>query len=124
MLSELLSRAYGAEEVESLVAARALLFAGEIGVDNIILEGDSSNVIKALQGEEQSLLASGLLIEDVKLLSGCFSKLLYFHTKRDGNKLAHSLARCVVNVSSFLVWSESIPPIFSTVFQANLASFS
>ena len=109
----MLSRAYGAEEVESLAAARALVFAGEIGVDNIILEGDSSNVIKALQADEQSLSASG-----------SFCKLLYSRTRRDGNKLAHSFVRYAVNVSSFLVWSESIPPIFSTVFQANLASFS
>lgn len=69
------------------------------------MEGDSSIVMTALQGEDHSLSASGLLIEDVKLLSGSFSKLLYSHTRREGKKLAHSLARFAINVNvySFLV---------------------
>ena len=46
----MLSRAYGVEEVKSLAATEALVFVGEIGVDNIILEGDSSNVIKGSFG--------------------------------------------------------------------------
>ena len=66
----------------------------------------------------------GFLIEDVKLFSGSFSKLLYSYIRRDGNKLAHSLARYAVKVCSFLVWMKFVPPIFNIVFQADLADIS
>lgn len=46
--------------MEVRAAARALVFAKEIGVDNIILAGDSSAVFKAFQGKDQSLSACGL----------------------------------------------------------------
>ena len=44
-------------EVETLASIRALEFAAEIGVNKVILEGDSSILIKALQGRK-SLLSS------------------------------------------------------------------
>ena len=84
-LSEKLPRAYGPEEVETLAAAKALVFAREIGVDNVVLEGDSSIVMTALRGEDHYLSASGLLVEDVQLLAGSFSKLLYSNSRRDGS---------------------------------------
>ena len=43
-------------------------------------------------------LASVDLIKDVVHLSTSFSKLLYSYTRRDGNRLAHSLARHAINV--------------------------
>ena len=52
-LSEKLPRAYGSEEVKTLAAARALVFAREIGVDNVVLEGDSSILMSALRREDQ-----------------------------------------------------------------------
>ena len=115
-LSEKLPRAYGPEEVETLAAARALGFAREIGVDNVVLEGDSSIVMTALRGEDHYLSASGLLVEDVQLLAGSFSKLLYSHTRRDGNKLAHSLVRFAINVCNFLAWMEFVLPHFNDIF--------
>ena len=44
-------------EVETLASIRALEFAAEIRVNKVILEGDSSILIKALQGRK-SLLSS------------------------------------------------------------------
>ncbi|XP_065635520.1 uncharacterized protein LOC136070080 [Quercus suber] len=123
-LSEKLPRAYSPEEVETLVAARAFVFAREIGVDNVVLEGDSSILMSALRREDHDLSVSGLLVEDVQLLAGSFSKLLYSHTRRDVNKLAHNLARFAVNISSFLVWMESVPSHFNDIYQADLAGFS
>ena len=42
-------------EVETLAGRRALEFAAEIGVNKVILEGDSSILIKALRGRNHSL---------------------------------------------------------------------
>ena len=87
-----------------------------ITINSIILEGDLSSVIKALQDEDPSLSAYGFLIDDVNILSRYFSKLHYSHTKREDNKIAHKLARHAINVSSFVIWMESIPPNFFDVF--------
>ena len=43
----------------------------------------------------------------------------------DGNRLAHSLTRYFINVSSYVVWMEGVPdPLFTVVQQdvANLAN--
>ena len=110
--SQILPQAYSVEEIEALAAAKALSFAAEIGVSRAVLEGDSLVVIKALSDESVSLAPFGLLVEDVKVLFQCFSQLLYSHTKREGNSVAHSLARYAIDIPNFSVWMEDVPPQF------------
>jgi len=50
--------------------------------------------------------------------------LRYSHTKREGNRLAHSLARLAVGIPDFLVWMEDIPPQCYSVFQTDLSGLS
>ena len=82
--------------MEAIVANRALEFAREIGINDAILEGDSSLVHLALKRGEHSLSPFRLLVEDIKLSLASFSTLLYSHIKREGNKVAHGLARHVI----------------------------
>ena len=56
------------------------------------------------------------------MLSQSFQKLLYSHTKREGNFVAYSLARYANSIPDFLVWMEDIPPCIQSFVQANLAS--
>ena len=98
-----LPQAYSAIEVEAMAATIALAFANDLGVTRIILEGDSLANIKALREGEQLLSPTGLLLEDVRMLSQSFEKLLYSHLKREGNFVAHSLARYVSSIPDFLV---------------------
>ena len=48
--------------------------------------------------EGVSLASVDLLIKDAIHLSTSFSKLLYSYTRRDGNRLSHSLAKHFINV--------------------------
>ena len=98
----------------------ALSFALDIGFSRAILEGDSWEVFKALTDEEPALTSYGLLVNDAKVLSRNFNQLLYSHTRREGNSVAHSLARYAVNIPDYLVWMEDIPPQFHFVVQADL----
>ena len=43
------------------------------------------------------------LAKDANLFSGFFSKLLYSHAKRDGNKVAHNLVRLSINFPDCVV---------------------
>lgn len=55
-----------------------------------------------------------------------FTKLLYSHNKRDGNKFAHSLARHSINVDDddYVVWMEDVPLPLVSIVQADIAKLS
>ena len=108
--SKRLPQAYSAVEVEAMVTATTLIFANDIGVRRVILEGDSLAVIKALREGEQPLSPTGPLLEHVGMYSQRFETVLYSHSKREGNSVAHSLARYANSISDFLVWMEDVPP--------------
>lgn len=74
-LSQQVPRVYQASEIEAFAATRALESAAEIGIANVVLEGDSWLIFQALSAEVQSLSPIGLLIEDVKSFTD-YSKLL------------------------------------------------
>ena len=79
-------------------------------------------IIKALDDEHNPLSPIGPLIVDAKFNSCCFNHLLYSHTKRECNSVAHGLARFAINISDFLVWMEDVLSQFYYVVQADLAS--
>ena len=62
------------------------------------------------------------LILDTLGFSSSFRKLVYSHTKRDGNKLAHSLSRHSINVNDYVVWMKDVLPIFFSTVQADIAN--
>ena len=118
--SKVVHQALGVCEVEALAAAWALSFAFDVGVKRAVLEEDSMAVISGLREDGLVLVPYGLLLEDVRILSQHFDELRYSHTKREGNCLAHSLARYAVGIPDFLVWMEDVPSQFYSVFQTDL----
>ena len=76
-----------------------LKFAADIGLDNVILEGDSMVVTQVLKTKDVGLAAYGLLIRDACTLARNFLEVSYSHTKREGNKVAHCLAKLVANLA-------------------------
>ncbi|XP_075636521.1 uncharacterized protein LOC142608714 [Castanea sativa] len=119
-----LSQAYDAMEIEAMAAAIALFFASELGVREAILERDSMAVIKALKEFEEMLSPTGLLLEDIRMFSQRCDALFYFHTKREGNSIAHSLARYALSIPDFLVWIKDVPTHIQHFVQADLVSLS
>ena len=81
-------------------------------------------VIKALIKPKSPLSSLGPWIEDSKIFSNNFSQLLYSHTRKECNKVAHSLARYVIDIPNFLVWMEDVPLHFTIILHANLANLS
>ena len=81
-------------------------------------------MINALKERVSLLTPTSLLVEDVKFLSQCFNQLLYSHTKREGNHVAHSLAKYAICIPNCFVWMEDVPPQLHSVLQADLEGFS
>lgn len=118
--SEKIPRACKADEIEALAAMKPLSFAFELGFWSAILDGDSLGLIQALKSEEQSLAPTGLLIEDVKMFANNYVRLLYSHIKRNGNRVAHSLAKNVLHIPNFQVWMEDVSSHIVSILQLDV----
>ena len=94
-----------------------------MGLHNAIIEGNSVVVAKALKCKEFGWVPYAHLLKDVSLFSGLHSQFSYSHVKRDGNKVAHSLARLVLTSQRCTVWIEDVPSYTLPFVQADLALF-
>ena len=76
----------------------------------------------ALINDNMFLSSNIFLIDDFDAIF--FTQLCYSHVKREGNKVAHSLARHALCILDFVVWMEDVSPLFLFVVQADIAGFS
>ena len=100
-MSKQLPQLYLALEVEAMAASTTLLFASQLGFHRAILESDSLTLATALRNDSTFLSLDGLLMEDIKFHASSFIQLRYSHVKREGNKVAHKLARHALCISDF-----------------------
>ena len=107
-------------EVEVLAARRALELALELGFDNIILEGDSEILLKALKNGASRLAHYGHLTSDIFFLISHFLTLKLSFVRTHYNRLAHSLARRASIPTQMSVWMEEVPLDLVSVFLADL----
>ena len=87
-----------------------------------MLEGDSDIVYKDLSSLEPSLALHGHIIHDVKQLASYFSCIRFTHTCRQGNSVAHALARRAISSPDLNVWMKNVPPDILHIVQVDLAS--
>ena len=109
-------------ELKTLAAAKALEFASDLNLGKVFLEGDSETVINSLNDNSPSLAPFGLLIQEVKNYANLFQCISFLHVCREGNNVAHNLARHARHVNSFSVWMEDVPSHTFTTYQADLPS--
>uniref|UniRef100_A0A2N9FPS4 Retrotransposon Copia-like N-terminal domain-containing protein n=1 Tax=Fagus sylvatica TaxID=28930 RepID=A0A2N9FPS4_FAGSY len=101
---------YTVEMIEALTAKRAVIFAKEVGIDDVEVEGDTETVMRYLSSNVPLHTPYGLVLEDTKVLIQEFQRVTLSHTRRSGNSVAHALARRASDCNSFLVWMEEVPP--------------
>ena len=94
--------------VEALAARRAICFAHELSLHNVVIEGDSLRVIQAIIDTKPVQTLYGHIIDEIRLLSSSFI-CNFLHVNRKGNKLAHALARRAVLSDNTDVWIEELP---------------
>ena len=57
------------DEVEALACRKAISFALDLGVENVVLEGDSNIIIQALNADSICASSFGHIIEDIRVLA-------------------------------------------------------
>ena len=88
--------------------------------ESVQLKGDSEVIINALSKGGMDSSSYGHIIKDIKFLSSAFQCLSFCHTHRQGNKVAHCLARSACKFSPFQVWMEEIPLEFESMYSADI----
>ena len=109
-------------QVEALAAWRAAKFALEIGIDQVIIEGDSEVIYKELIDPGPSLALHGHLIYDTLQFANVFSYCTFNTVGRTGNYVAHHLARRAISTYDLNVWMEEVPPDILQFVQADLTA--
>ena len=72
-LAQQLNQAYKAIEIDAMATIRALEFAIKLGLDRVVVEGDSSIITIDLRTKESGLTSYGLLISDLCVFESFFS---------------------------------------------------
>ena len=98
------------ELVEILAARRAVQFIAELGMAQSIFEGDSESVYKALKSGDVGHASIGQYVKDIMSISGSIRTFSFSHTRRQGNCVAHALAKRARFAFPLLVWMEHVPP--------------
>lgn len=106
-----------------MATTRALEFGLEIELDRVMVEGYSKIVMQALKIKDVGLASYALLVTDACDLENKFFELSYSHTKREDNKVAHSLTKLATNLLDCVVWMENVPSTVLPFDQADLAPF-
>ena len=97
------------EVLEVMATRRAMIFMEELGFRHAVFEGDFELVVKALVGLCLDRSSIGHIIKDCKSLRGVFQTCSFSHVRRQGNGVAHALARRARMSFPLSVWMESVP---------------
>ena len=92
-LSERIALPPSMEDVEALVGRRSIAFAKEIGLQEVIFEGDAEIIITSLFTDGECMSPFGHLIEDSRQLAASLKAFTFSHVKRKGNSVADKLAK-------------------------------
>ncbi|XP_075669689.1 uncharacterized protein LOC142639381 [Castanea sativa] len=108
------------EMAEAMVARRAVMFAMELCVFRVIIEGDCSRVIDALKGFGRYGTLFSHIIDESKRIGGTLRNCLFQHVRREGNRLAYCLAKKAVLSANTNVWVESLFEDVEDVFHSDM----
>ena len=98
------------DDIEALVAVRAISFALDHGFSSIILGEDLETSIKALRNNKESFASYGHLLSSAKSSIDAFSDISYSHICRLRNSITYNLARHAKHVSALYVWMKDVSP--------------
>ena len=101
---------HSVEAMEAYAARSAIELMSDLGLKEVDFEGDSQTIVNALLNPEPCCALYGHLVNDTKLIAQASLSVHFLHVKRDGNLVAHSLAKRTKFSMPFEVWMESVPP--------------
>lgn len=92
-LSERIALPPSVEDVEALAGRKVILFAQELGLQDVIVEGDAKIIINSLNTDDDCMASFGHLIEDSRQVAASFRAFAFSHVKRKLNSVPDKLAK-------------------------------
>jgi hypothetical protein len=96
---------------EALAARRAVELSLSLGITQLILEGDSLQIVQAIQGISNAQYMYGIIVEDLKALLRGFINYKVIFVPREANGKAHKLAKLALSRGVNKVWREDFPSL-------------
>lgn len=112
------------DEAEACAARHALKIDMESGLRNVVLESDCLKLISQLKHKTRDDTSFGNIVDDILWLGSFYSSISFNHVRREGNRVAHTLAQSSKEYGCMRVWIEEVPPeaisfVFSDVALMN-----
>ena len=108
---------WGALEAKAKAAEAGILFAWDLGLRDIMVEGDSQLVMLALNGSGLPASVIQKVVEGSQRCLSHFKSWRADHINRNNNRAAHLLARSALNVDDCVIWVEDTPPVIELQIQ-------
>ena len=99
----------GPLESEAKAMEMGIMFAREVGIKDVLFEGDSLVLNNAIHGLNEIDPSVQNVVRGILQCVQGFCTFGFSNTKRQANAPAHALAQHAVNVEDFLVWLEESP---------------
>nr|XP_023920968.1 uncharacterized protein LOC112032440 [Quercus suber] len=113
----------GALAMEAKALEIGVSFVEEVGLRDVVFEGDSLLVINAVQGINEAEASVRNIILGVLRNVQRFRTFDFLHTKRQGNAPAHLLAQHALNVEKMVVWLEDCPSQVAHAYAQDVLAF-
>ena len=97
------------EEVEAIACRKVVRFAIQLGLANVVFEGDSETITSAINSGSPCYSSFGHILDEVKELALNFVSATFVHVKRQGNAVADKLPKASKTIPCPHVWSNDIP---------------
>ena len=89
-----------------------------------MIESDSLGLISKLQIGKREISYLDIILDDISSLLPCFDSLLSSHVKRDGNVVAHCMARFDRGVSRFKIFCHDIPVCITILADMDFVAYA
>ncbi|XP_075633831.1 uncharacterized protein LOC142606351 [Castanea sativa] len=113
-LSKALPYPLGALEAKAKAAEIGITFSWELGLRELILEGDSQTVVNAIASHDPGPVQIQHTVNGIKSWESQFRAWKTSFTRREGNEAAHLMAKHAKQISECSIWVEDTPPIIAS----------
>ena len=96
------------DDLEAMAWRRSVTFASEIGLQDVVFEGDSKVVFKHLTAAASSWASFVHITDEARALASNMRAASFSHVKHSGNAVADKLARLAKCSSDPQIWIEDI----------------
>ena len=94
-------------------AVKSMEWGNQMGFTRVQVEGDALNVIRSINHEDVDMSALGNIIQEAKTAKRSFLECTLIHTKREGNKAAHEIAKHAAFSNSEIDYTQFIMPLLA-----------